>query len=203
MLVLHRGPLRQLGNDPRQDTQRKQKKPVRCLTIALRLFLFVPGRQCLTSPLFLTPFLIRRFHHVVCLPSHPLAKLNLYDVTSADGQATSHGKCHKFYSGVSIHGGTPKWMVYNGKSHLQMDDLGTPFQEYHYNSIRSKEKYRSDDKYLSEIEIDESDEQFFSFFEPSGRSKKALASRCAMGLAACCRQATPQLSWEHWKADPV
>ena len=27
---------------------------------------------------------------------------------------------------VSINGGTPKWMVYKGKSHLEMDDLGIP-----------------------------------------------------------------------------
>ena len=26
------------------------------------------------------------------------------------------------YMGGSINGGTPKWMDYNGKSHLQMDD---------------------------------------------------------------------------------
>ena len=32
--------------------------------------------------------------------------------------------------GVSWHRGTPKWMVYNGKSHLEVDDLGVPlFQE--------------------------------------------------------------------------
>ena len=24
------------------------------------------------------------------------------------------------------HGGTPKWLVYKGKSHLEMDDLGVP-----------------------------------------------------------------------------
>ena len=28
------------------------------------------------------------------------------------------------------YGGTPKWSVYNGKSHLEMDDWGVPlFQE--------------------------------------------------------------------------
>ena len=32
--------------------------------------------------------------------------------------------------GVSINGGSPKWMVYKGKSHLEMGDLGvTLFQE--------------------------------------------------------------------------
>jgi hypothetical protein len=31
--------------------------------------------------------------------------------------------------GVSINGGTPKWMVYNGNP-IKIDDLGvTPFQE--------------------------------------------------------------------------
>ena len=28
--------------------------------------------------------------------------------------------------GVSIHGGTPKWMVYKGKSENKMDDLRVP-----------------------------------------------------------------------------
>ena len=28
--------------------------------------------------------------------------------------------------GVSYNGGTPKWMVYKGKSHLEMDVLGVP-----------------------------------------------------------------------------
>ena len=28
--------------------------------------------------------------------------------------------------GVSLNGGTPKWMVYNGKPYDQMDDLGVP-----------------------------------------------------------------------------
>ena len=28
------------------------------------------------------------------------------------------------YMGVSINGGTPKWMVSNGKSQSKMDDLG-------------------------------------------------------------------------------
>ena len=27
---------------------------------------------------------------------------------------------------VSINGGTPKWMVYKEKSHLEIDDLGVP-----------------------------------------------------------------------------
>ena len=33
------------------------------------------------------------------------------------------------YMGVSINGGTPKWMVYKGKSHLSWWFSGTPFQE--------------------------------------------------------------------------
>ena len=33
--------------------------------------------------------------------------------------------------GGSINGGTPQWLVYHGKSHLEMDDLGGPlFQEF-------------------------------------------------------------------------
>ena len=32
--------------------------------------------------------------------------------------------------GISINGGTPKWMVYNGNLLIKMDDLGVPlFQE--------------------------------------------------------------------------
>ena len=30
------------------------------------------------------------------------------------------------YMGVSINGGTPKWMVYNGKSQSNIHDLGVP-----------------------------------------------------------------------------
>ena len=30
------------------------------------------------------------------------------------------------YGGFHSHGGTPKWMVYKGKSHLEMDDSGVP-----------------------------------------------------------------------------
>ena len=34
------------------------------------------------------------------------------------------------YTGVSINGGIPKWLVCQGKSHLEMDDLGVAlFQE--------------------------------------------------------------------------
>ena len=29
--------------------------------------------------------------------------------------------------GVSINGGSTKWMVYKGKSHLEMDDWGYPY----------------------------------------------------------------------------
>ena len=28
--------------------------------------------------------------------------------------------------GIFINGGTPMWMVYNGKSDIEMDDLGVP-----------------------------------------------------------------------------
>ena len=39
--------------------------------------------------------------------------------------------------GVSINGGPPKWMVYNGQSHLEIDDLGVPlFQETSILQIR-------------------------------------------------------------------
>ena len=37
-----------------------------------------------------------------------------------------------FNMGVSINGGTPKWMVYKGKSHLEMDDDWVfGFSNYH------------------------------------------------------------------------
>ena len=34
--------------------------------------------------------------------------------------------CKGERNGGSINGGTPKWMVYKGKSHLEMFDLGVP-----------------------------------------------------------------------------
>jgi hypothetical protein len=35
------------------------------------------------------------------------------------------------YMGLSINGGSPKWLVYNGKSQSKMDDLGIPpFMEF-------------------------------------------------------------------------
>ena len=44
------------------------------------------------------------------------------------------GKTRIYFSGVILHmgvsmnGSSPKWMVYKGTSHLEMDDLGAPLK---------------------------------------------------------------------------
>jgi hypothetical protein len=42
------------------------------------------------------------------------------------GHIWTYSTYNRKYVGVSINGVFPKCLVYNGKSHLEMDDLGVP-----------------------------------------------------------------------------